>query len=160
MKAQAKAYWEMRSRREQRMLLAMAALLAITLAWLLVVRPVDDGLAAARERHARAVLDLAVARGQADRIAALEKDGPPPPEAPLATAVGQRAAEAGFADARVAPDGPRRVTIGIDAARAQALFGFLAGLERRDGLIVERMNARANSDATIAAEAVVRIRSR
>jgi len=159
MKAVFRAWWELRTVREQRLLLAMAALLALTLAWLLVVRPLDNGLADARERHARAVLDLAAARGQAERIAFLEKDGPLPPEAPLATAVGQRAAQAGFAEARVTPDGAARVTVAIDAARAQALFGFLAGMER-DGLIVERLTARTNSDATLAAEAVVKLRRR
>lgn len=160
MNGRIRAWWGLRSLREQRMLLVMAALLAVTLAWLLVVRPVDNGLAAMRERHGRAVIDLAAARGQAERIAALERDGPPPSAVPLATAIGRRAAEAGFVDARLTADGPRRVSIAIAAARAPALFGFLAGLERRDGLVVERMNARANSDATLAAEATIRPRSR
>lgn len=160
MSARLRLWWGLRTPREQRMLLVMTALLAIVLAWLLVVRPVDDGLAAARARHARAVLDLAAARGQAARIADLERKGPRPPEAPLATAIGQRAAEAGFAAARVASDGPGRVTVAIDAARAQALFGLLGTLERRDGLVVERLSARTNSDATLAAEAVLRERRR
>ncbi|WP_238995435.1 type II secretion system protein M [Sphingomonas solaris] len=157
---QVRLWWRLRSPREQRMLLVMAALVGITLAWLLVVRPVDDGLADVRARHARAVLDLAAARGQAERIADLEKRGPPPPEAPLATAIGQRAAAAGFATARIIPDGANRVSVAIDAARAQALFGWIADLERRDGLIVERLTARTNSDATLAAEATLRLRSR
>lgn len=159
MMAALKAYWGVRTAREQRLLLAMAALLAIVLAWLLVVRPVDAALADARARHARAVIDLAAARGQAERIAFLERSGPPPPEAPLATAVGQRAAQAGFAEARVTPDGAGRVTVAIDAARSQALFGMLAGLER-DGLIVDRLTARMNSDATLAAEARLKLRGR
>ncbi len=159
MTGRVRAWWGLRSLREQRMLLLMAALLLPTLAWLLVVRPLDDALGAARGRHERAVIDLAVARGQAERIAALE-GGARPAEAALATVIGRRAAEAGFAEARVTNDTSRRATIAIDAARPRALFGFLAALERRDGLIVERMNARANSDATLAADAVIRLRSR
>ena len=56
-----RAWWRLRTPREQRMLLAMGALLAVTLAWLLVVRPIDDALADARARHARAVITHAEA---------------------------------------------------------------------------------------------------
>lgn len=160
MTARLRQWWGLRSVREQRMLLVMAALLGIVLAWLLVVRPLDDGLAAARARHGRAVLDLAIARGQAARIADLEGAGSPRPDAPPAVLVGRRATEAGFAAARIADDGPGRVTLSIGAARAQALFGLLAGLERRDGLVVERLAARTNSDETLAADAVLRARRR
>jgi general secretion pathway protein M len=153
-----KLWWSLRTTREQRMLLAMAAVIAITFAWLLVVRPMDDALADARERHARAVLDVARVEGQADRIRALEREAPPPVGS-LAMAIEAKAAAAGFAKARVTADGPR-VSIAIEAARAQAFFGWIADLERRDGVIVERLTARTNSDATLAVEAVLRPRSR
>ncbi|WP_156678585.1 type II secretion system protein GspM [Sphingomonas profundi] len=159
MMRQLRFWWGLRTTREQRMLLAMAAAIAIVLAWLLIVRPLDDALADARERHGRAVLDMAQARGQADRIAFLEKSGPPPPQAPLATLVGQKAVEAGFAKLRVTPDG-NRVAIALESAKAQAFFGWIADLERRDGIIVERLSARTNSDATIAVDASLRARSR
>ncbi len=150
-------WWGLRTTREQRMLLAMAAAIAITLAWLLVVRPLDDALADARERHARAVIDMAQARGQADRIAVLEKAGSLPAR-PLAAIVSEKANEAGFANARVTPDGDR-VSVGIEAAKPPALFGWIADLER-DGVIVDRLSARTNGDATIAVDATLRARRR
>ena len=155
-----KLWWSLRSTREQRLLLAMAAAIAITLGWLLIVRPADNALADARLRHARALLDEAQAEGQADRIRFLERSAPPPRNAPLAAVIGGRAEAAGFAKARVTADGANRVSIAIEAVRAQAFFGWIADLERRDGLIVERLTARTNSDATLAAEATFRARGR
>ena len=150
-------WWTLRTLREQRMLLAMIAAIAIVLAWLLVVRPLDNALADARARHARAVIDLAQAQAQAEQIAYLEKTVPLAGRAPIATLVHDRAAEAGFATARVTPQG-RTVAIAIEAARAPALFGWIAGLERRDGLVVDRLTARTNGDATIAVDATLRAR--
>ncbi len=160
MTKQFRLWWTLRTTREQRMLLAMGATIAVALAWLLIVRPVDDSLADVRARHARAVIDVAAARGQADQIAYLEKIGPPALEMPLAAAITGKAEAAGFAKARVTPDGANRVSIAVDAARAQAFFGWIADLERRDGLIVERLTVRTNSDATLAAEVTLRARSR
>lgn len=157
---QFRLWWTLRTTREQRMLLAMGATIAVVLTWLLIVRPVDDSLADVRARHARAVIDVAAARGQADQIAYLEKIGPPALEMPLAAAITGKAEAAGFANARVTPDGANRVSIAVDAARAQAFFGWIADLERRDGLIVDRLTVRTNSDATLAAEATLRARSR
>lgn len=151
-------WWSLRTVREQRMLLAMAAVIGVVLAWLLIVRPLDDALADARARHARAVLDMAQAHAQADQIALLQRSAPPV-QGPLATAIGARANEAGFAKARVTPDGTR-AAIAIEAAKAPALFGWIADLERRDGLVVDRLSARTNSDATIAVDATIRARSR
>lgn len=157
MMRQAHFWWSLRTLREQRMLLAMFAALAIVLAWLLVVRPLDNALADVRARHARAVIDLAQAQAQAEQIVFLEKSAPPGRQGPLAAIVGQRAGEAGFATARVTPQG-KRVGVAIDAARAPAVFGWIAGLERRDGLVVDRLTARTNSDATIAVDATLRAR--
>ena len=50
-------------------------------------------------------------------------------------------------------------TVAIDAARPQALFGWLVRLEE-SGLLVERLRAQANSDRTLAVEAVLRARGR
>lgn len=154
-----KLWWSLRTLREQRMLLGMAAVIAATLGWLLIVRPADNALADARERHARAVLDVARAEGQAALIRRLERGDPAPATGSLATRMEASAASAGFAKARITPDGPR-VSIAIDAARSQALFGWITDLERREGLVVERFTARTNSDATLAAEATLRARSR
>ena len=51
-------WFEGRSLREKRLLVAMAALAVLTLIWGAVIRPVGDGLSSARERHASAVTRL------------------------------------------------------------------------------------------------------
>jgi general secretion pathway protein M len=45
----------------------------------------------------------------------------------------------------------------IESARPQALFGWVASLERR-GLAVERLRAQANADRTLTAEIAFRAR--
>jgi len=149
-------WWRGRSLREQRLLLAMTALLAVTILWLGIYRPVADWRAAARERHSEAVIARATVAAQA---AALKRLGSRPAAAaagPLAPIVAAAAQEAGFAAATVAPQGDRRASIAIPAARPAALLGWLAGLEAQ-GIVVERLSARANSDPTLAVDAVLSI---
>ena len=138
------AWWETRSLRERRLLAIMFALLAIVLAWLAVVRPLADALEAARLRHAAAVVALAGAR--AARPAAA-----PAAAGPADSIVAETAAAAGFAGARIARLGPARAGVAVDSARPQALFGWIAEMERR-GLVVERLRAQANADRTLSAE--------
>ena len=63
----------------------------------------------------------------------------------------------GFANARIAGQGPTRATFALDAVRAPAFFAWIRTLERR-GLVVESLRARANSDRTLAVEAAFRAR--
>ena len=148
-------WWSQRSERERRLLLVMLGLLALLLGWLLVVRPLGDALDAARERHGAAVVALAEAKART-QVAA-----PPPasaPALPIDGLVSRSATEAGFANARVAGQGPTRATVAIDAARPQALFGWVARLEAQ-GVTVESLRARANADQTLAVEAAFLARS-
>jgi general secretion pathway protein M len=154
-----KIWWRGRTLREQRLLLAMAGLLALVLAWLLVIRPIDDSLSAARERHAAVVLRLAEARGQ---VAALRKLQAAPAVAlpgPLVTTLSNAATEAGFSAARVEPQGAGAALVIIDAARPQAVFGWVRQMEQRHGLVVVRLSANANSDQTLAVQVAFRSRS-
>jgi len=153
-------WWGLRTTREQRLLLVMAALAALVLIWLLVIRPVGDALADARARHGRAVIALAEAQGQADAIARLEHGGPAPPQIPVNLFVGQKASEAGLTLERIEPQGADRVAITIAAVRPQAFFAWASALERQNGLIVDTLSARTNSDRTLAVEASVRARRR
>jgi general secretion pathway protein M len=146
-------WWQGRSPRERGLLVMMFALIGVVLGWLLVVRPLSDSLDAARARHGAAVVALAEARARLDA-----GGGAPAPAAlPVDAAIGRAAAEAGFAGARIAAQGPARARVTIDAARPQALFGWLARLER-SGLVVDRLRAQANADRTLGAEIVVRAR--
>lgn len=153
-------WWRLRTLREQRLLLAMVALLVVTFAWLVVVRPVDDALADARARHGRAVIAVADARAQGEAIMRLQRAAALPPSLPINIFVSQKAEEAGFAVARLEPEGANQVQLAINAVRAQAFFPWVAQLERRHGLIVERLVARTNSDATLAVQVTFRTRSR
>jgi len=149
-------WWRARSPRERGLLLVMAALAAIVLGWLLVVRPLTDALDAAKARHGAAVVALAEARA---RAGAARGGAGAAPSLPVDSLIGRTASEAGFIGARIAAQGPARATVAIDAARPQALFGWLVRLEQ-SGLVVERLRAQANSDRTLNVEAALRARGR
>ena len=150
-------WWAERSQREQRMLLVMFALLALVALWLLAVRPLSDRLDDAQRAHGEAVTALAQARGRA----AVRQGHATGPAAtaplPIDGLISRTSAEAGFANARIAGQGPTRATFALDAVRAPAFFAWIRGLEQR-GLIVESLRARANSDRTLAVEATFRAR--
>ena len=139
------AWWEARSARERLLLGIMVALLALLLVWLIVVRPLADALDAARQRHGAAVVALAEARARTPAMA-----GPAAAE-PADAIVARTASEAGFTGARIARQGAAGATVAVDAARPQALFGWVAAMERH-GLVVERLRAQANQDHTLSAE--------
>ena len=152
-----RAWWGQRSLREQRLLLVMFALVALVALWLLAIRPLSDALDVAQERHADAVTALAQARA---RTAALRgRTGPTTTTAPLPIdgLIARTGAEAGFANARIAAQGPARATFALDAVRAPAFFAWIRALEAR-GLVVDSLRARANSDRTLAVEAAFRAR--
>jgi len=144
-------WWRARTARERALLLVMFGLMALLLGWLLVVRPLSDALDDAKTRHNAAVVALAEARARAQAGAVA---GAAPSPLPADSLIGRTAAEAGFAGARIAAQGPGRATIAIDAARPQALFAWVLRLEA-SGLAVERLRAQANSDRTLSVEATL-----
>jgi general secretion pathway protein M len=151
MSAALKLWWAARTRREQILLAAMFALLGITILWLGLYRPLDARLSDARARHADAVVRLGEVRAGANLLGPTQRAGPAPGVGDLASLVTADARAAGFTAATVMPQGVRRVTVSIPAARPPALFGWIARLEAR-GIVVEQMSARANSDPTLAAD--------
>lgn len=159
MMARLKPWWLERSPRERVMLLVMVALLALTLGWLLLIRPMGDALADARARHDRAVIASGRAGAQAAAIAALERRGAAAPTLPVAGLLEQKASEAGFTGARVEAVEAGKAKVAIAVVRPQAFFGWVSELERRDGLIVDRLAATTNNDATLAVEATMRGRA-
>lgn len=159
MSSRFKLWWGERSAREQRMLIGLGALLAVMILWLGILRPLDNALADARARHGRAVLALADAKAQVATIRGLERVRAPALPAPIHVYVGVLASEAGFTLAKAEPESGDQVHVAINAARAPALLMWVNDLERR-GLVIERFSARANSDATVAADFSVRTRGR
>lgn len=152
----APGWWQARSLREKRLLLAAGFLLLFVLAWLLLVRPLMDAQAAASARLDAAVTKLAQARAEA---ASLKQQGNVTVGAPVAVPIGpfltQSAAEQGFTNAVVSQSAPAVASASIAQARAPALFGWVAQLESR-GLVIQSLSARPNSDQTIAVDLVVR----
>jgi general secretion pathway protein M len=140
------AWWETRSARERLLLGVMFALLGFVFLWLAVVRPLADALDAAKLRHGAAVVALAEARART-RPALV----PAAAIAPADAIAAETAAAAGFTGVRIAREGAAGASVVLDAARPQALFGWVAEMERR-GLIVDRLRVRANADRTLAAE--------
>ncbi len=150
-------WWRDRTVREQRLLLVMLALLALLLAWLLVIRPLSDALDAAQTRHAEAVTDLAEARARSAAARRYQSGRTASAPLPVDGFVSRTSSEAGFANARIAGQGPARATFALDAVRPQAFFAWIRLMERR-GLVVDSLRARANGDRTLAVEAAFRSR--
>ena len=159
MMAGLKSWFAGRTPREQRLLLAMLAVAGLVLVWFAVVRPLGDARASARERHGAAVVALAEARGQADQIRQLERRKPPVAQEPLPVILGTAASEAGFQLSRLEPQGGgESVLVAIESARPEALFAWVAQMEGARGLIVDRLNATANADRTLAVQITFRMR--
>lgn len=140
-------WWEARSARERWLVGAMLVLAGVVLVWLLIVRPLADALDAAKMRHG----DAAVALAQARARARPQGMSAPAASGPVESIVARTAGAAGFAAARIAGQGPGRASVSLDAARPQALFGWIAQMEQQ-GLVVERLRASANPDHTLSAE--------
>jgi general secretion pathway protein M len=145
-----------RSVREQRLILVMAAAFLLVFTWLLIVRPLGDALADARARHAAAVIERAEARAQAEALGTLGRAGGPRPLIePVETMIARSAGQAGFQLSRIQAQPGGGVSIGIEAARPQALFGWISSLERQ-GIVVATLTAGANADRTVAVQASFR----
>jgi general secretion pathway protein M len=152
-------WWSGRSERERILLGVMGALIALLLFWLLVLRPIDNAKTAALQRLDAATEAAGRVAAVADGVRQARRLAPASLSAALPVAVGQAAEGAGFTLSRLDAQGPDRVVIGISTARSPALFGWLAALQRQ-GVIVERMTLRTNSDATLAVEGTLRVRAR
>jgi general secretion pathway protein M len=154
-----KRWWLGRTARERTLLSAMFVILALTLGWLLLVRPLTASLEDARARHDLAVLRLAEVRSQAAMIRNLESRRPPALPQPLDVLISRSAGEAGFQPASVVMEAPDRAAFTLQAVRPQALFAWLGQMEAL-GIVVDRLNATPNADRTIAVQGALRARGR
>lgn len=152
-------WWSGRSGRERFMLGVMGGLIVILLFWLAIIRPINTANAAALQRLETATIAAGRVAAVAERVRQARAMSVPTLSSPLPVAVGQAAETAGFTLSRLDAQGQDRVNIGISTARGPALFGWLAALGRQ-GVIVERITLRTNSDATLAVEGTLRVRAR
>lgn len=144
-----------RSPREQRLLGIMMALLVIVIGWLGVLRPLDTGLAQARADQELAIIRLERVRSDA---LALEAGGTAATDTAQAL-VSRLADQAGFSPTRLDPGAEGRVLTGLASAKPVALTRWLEALDAQ-GVFVEQISIRPNSDATLAVDATFRARAK
>ena len=152
-------WWTGRSDRERWLVGIMAALVFSMFFWLVVIRPINAARAAAILRLDAAAVDAGQLREAGEAMRLASAGAPLPLTVALSDAVNQAAVTSGLTLARADASAADRVTIAISTAKSPALFAFLAGLERQ-GLIVDKLSLRTNSDATLAVEGVLRQRGR
>lgn len=152
-------WWKTRTPREQKLLIAGGFIAFVVLAWLLIVRPMGDALANAKERHNDAVATLSDVRAD---LAALERSrgaGGAAASGPVDAVVSAAAAEAGFPVSRLDRPNPGEATLVLDAVRPQAFFAWIGRMEAERGLRIERLSVSANTDRTLAAQVTFRART-
>ena len=152
-------WWIGRSGRERTMLAVMFTLLGFLILWGGVIRPINAARSSAELRFAAATDDAGRIAATAGSLKRAQASAPPALSAALPVIINQAAETSGFTLSRLDPQGDDRATIAISTARSPALFAWLAALERQ-GIIVDKLTLRTNSDATLAVEGVVRTRGR
>lgn len=153
-------WWRDRSGREQLLLALMAGLVVVIIGWLGIIRPLAIAREAAVERLATAERDLGDVRAMTPAIRAAEQRARPAGTLPVIERVGQRATEAGLTTERLASDNDGRVTLRVPAVKPAILLRWIADIEARDAIIVDRLAVTRNGDATVAADIAFRDRSR
>ena len=142
----ARVWWDGRTAREHVMLGVLGAVLALVLAWFLILAPLLAWKAAAAER-----LDAAVqTHALASAAAGIDTSGgvartPAEIEALLTGS----AVEAGVA-VQVAVEGGG-VSFAVESVETARLFGWIAALERA-GLTIASLSVLENADATLQAQ--------
>jgi general secretion pathway protein M len=145
-----------RSLRERRLLVAMMALMAVTIVWAGIIIPVRDGLETSRARYDDAVVRLATAQAVVDRL----KTAPRAPvlQASLADTVRAYADQAGFEIATLDEQGAGRVHVTIQSARPGTLSGWLAQLES-SGILIDAATLRDTGSRSVSADLILKARA-
>ena len=134
----------------------MAGLLVLTILWLGVIRPVQDGMVSSRERYDDAVIRLAGTQSEIETLQAAGRRRPL--TGSLADAIRARADQAGFTLTTLDEQGSDRVHVTIQTARPAALSAWLASLERA-GILIDAATLRDNGDKSVAADLVLKARA-
>lgn len=153
-----RAWFDARSLRERRLILAMLALLAVTLVWLLVVVPTRDALSTARIRYTDAVIRLGAAEAEVRAVKSIQRAQPAAAPLPLADAVRARVTESGLSLVTLEPQGSDHVHVAVAGARAGAIAQWLARLES-EGLLVQDATITAGTDGNVTADATLLTRA-
>lgn len=147
-------WFQARSLRERRLILAMLALAAVTIVWAGIILPVRNGLSSSRARYTDAVVRLGEAQAGLRQVKAVQRRVGPPVAGVLVDAIRASAEGAGLTLSTLEPDGADRVRAGVASARAGALTAWIAGLEG-SGVLVDSVTVAANGDGTVNAQMVL-----
>ncbi|WP_353216184.1 type II secretion system protein GspM [Sandarakinorhabdus sp.] len=145
-------WWNDRTPRERLLLSVMLAALAVLLVWLAVLRPLAEARAAAQAEAVAA----AGRRAQAQALVAAIAARPAAGAAPVLDVLTRRLAEAGLQASRVEAQGPGQAVAEIAAVNGRLLLGWASGLETRDGLVIEQLEAARNPDQSVRVRLTVR----
>ncbi|HYD28159.1 type II secretion system protein GspM [Brevundimonas sp.] len=144
--------WDGRTRREQRMLAAMALLVAAVVLWLGVVRPVSGWRNEAARDRARAEGELVEVRSALARLAQEAGPGVRRADARGLEPVVRQTAEAAGLELVTGMDASGRLGFRVANAPAAAVFGWLAALETTHGLQPASLSVVENADASLQVE--------
>lgn len=139
MKTALNQFWQERDERERKMLMVLVPVLALTLGYLLIARPIasyleDAGRNLRAAEREYAMVEDAVARTTAARNAAPES--PVPSASAFPSIVRQSATGAALKLTRT-EDNATSVSLWIDAADPVKLFTWLDDIERKHGIYVD-----------------------
>lgn len=141
-----------RSVREQRLLMAMTAIAAVLLVWLLVFRPVNLAYATALERHLEAI----DRNGKVKSMANANRGATPPPAnrggSDITLVLAERAAQSGLVLVSNDAAGPNDASVSIGATKAIAVSQWLSQLEQ-DGFEVRELAMTPTPDGNVAVTA-------
>lgn len=156
MMALLRPWWHDRTARERALLIGLAAVLGLLLLWLTVLRPLASARARAEMRLQAAAAELGEARALATAIRSAQARTAANAAVPLPGLIEQRLGSAGITAGTIEAQGDGSIRLVIAAVKAPVLIAWLAALEQRDGLVVERAAIAANADPSVNALLVVR----
>lgn len=145
----ARVWWDGRTAREHMMLGVLGGVLALVLAWFLILAPLLAWKADAADRLDAAVQTHALASAAAgiNTVGGVART-----PADIEALLTGSAADAGVA-VQVSQDGAE-TTFTVESAETARLFGWIAALERA-GLTIDSLSVLENADATLQAQGTV-----
>lgn len=149
--AQLHQAWDGRTRREQRMLMVMALLVAAVVVWLGIIRPLTDWRNEAAGERARAEANLTEVRTTLARLTPAT-EGKARTDAQGLEPVLLQTAEAAGLQLTTGMDPSGRIGFRAANAPAAIVFGWLAALETTHGLQPVSLSVIENADASLQVE--------
>lgn len=144
--------WDGRTRREQRMLAAMALLVAAVAIWLGIVQPLDGWRDEAAGDRARAEAHLVEVQTALTRLAPATGGEARRSDAQGLEPVLLQTAEAAGLELTTGMDPSGRIGFRAASAPAAAVFGWLGALETTHGLQPVSLSVVENADASLQVE--------